>query len=431
MNLVFDKWDENGNPIPNLNYLNDEIKIKIVTYPRFINELDIEKSKIKQCKLDDINDTENFYYVISYLDECLFFLKNNKILLSDEVKYHITNNNLKVIFISTHETPQNLIPFIVVLRDNIKKNKWKEENFYIINNNSMLYKIKEELNTNINFYKSNALLKMVSADIKVQPNENNIVYNKKFIFLNQNRLPHEHRIILLTYLKSLKLLENDITNWSLVVNYMEHQKNNKIYSTINSLEKIDKKYIDVTNNGLVKSYKEMINTKKLDYYEQNVTWADSKKIDYFEQDINWFDNIDNYVQLDHLTLETYENSYINIITETHFESTKNSIHITEKSFKPFYYFQIPIFVAPYNHVKMIKKEYDFDLFDDLINHSYDDEPDNVKRFNMIVDEIKRLSTMRDEIKLYYKNNINRILHNHRFVKEYSNKKIDENYFLKL
>jgi hypothetical protein len=39
--------------------------------------------------------------------------------------------------------------------------------------------------------------------------------------------------------------------------------------------------------------------------------------------------------------------------------------------------------------------------------------------------------MREEISTYYKNNIDKILHNHYYVKNYPAKKIDENYFLNL
>ena len=106
-------------------------------------------------------------------------------------------------------------------------------------------------------------------------------------------------------------------------------------------------------------------------------------------------------------------------------------HITEKTFKAFYYFQIPIFVAQYNHIKTLREEYDFYLFDDLIDHSYDNEKDDVKRFHMIIAEIQRLSSMKEEISVYYKNNIDKIIHNHNFLKNYANKKVEENYFLKL
>jgi hypothetical protein len=128
-------------------------------------------------------------------------------------------------------------------------------------------------------------------------------------------------------------------------------------------------------------------------------------------------------------MKSYEESYINIVTETHFK--EKNIHITEKSFKPFYLHQLPIFLANVNHIKTLKKEYGLDLFDDLINHSYDDEPNNLKRLYMVYDEIKRLSAMKDVIKEYYSNNIDRIKNNREIIKDawLSNK--TTNYFLNL
>ena len=40
----------------------------------------------------------------------------------------------------------------------IRKNNWKEENFYVIDNNSMLQKVKDKFNTNINVFKINYLM---------------------------------------------------------------------------------------------------------------------------------------------------------------------------------------------------------------------------------------------------------------------------------
>jgi hypothetical protein len=355
---------------------------------------------------------KNFYYIIGQVQTYSMFHNNKKIYLPEEVAYNITHNNLKVIYLADHESPPDLEPFVIVLTNYIKEHNWKEENFYIMSNNSMLYNLKTKLNSNINFYKTNKLLKLVSDAINIKPNEEDIIFNKKFIFLCLNRQPHFHRVSLLTHLKNLKLLENDIIDWSLVIDYSAYT-NDKI--EIQSIKHL-KGYIDITNKSLIKDYLEILKTKKLSYYEQNV---------------NWFDNIEDYIQYDHLTLDSHKNSYINIVTESKFNFVENDIHISEKSFKPFYYLQIPIFLATYNHVKMIRNEYEFDLFDDLIDHSYDDEIDDIKRFHMVLDEIKRLSNMKEEICKYYKNNINRILHNSNYVKNYPKKKIDERYFVKL
>ena len=128
-------------------------------------------------------------------------------------------------------------------------------------------------------------------------------------------------------------------------------------------------------------------------------------------------------------MKSYEESYINIVTETYFN--ENNIHITEKSFKPFYLHQLPIFLANVNHIKTLKKEYGLDVFDDLINHSYDNEEDNLKRLYMVYNEIKRLSEIKNTITQYYFDNIDRIKKNREIIKENWLATKTTNYFLNL
>ena len=80
---------------------------------------------------------------------------------------------------------------------------------------------------------------------------------------------------------------------------------------------------------------------------------------------------------------------------------EDTVQITEKSLKPFFYYQLPIFCATHHHVKSIKEKYDFDLFSDIINHDYDDEFDNIKRMKKLMLEIKRLNNNKEEIKKIY------------------------------
>ena len=124
-----------------------------------------------------------------------------------------------------------------------------------------------------------------------------------------------------------------------------------------------------------------------------------------------------------------EQTYFNIITESHYEET--DIHITEKTFKPFYLYQYPIFVASYNHIKTLKEHYDFYLFDDLIDHSYDNEIDSSKRLYKIVEEIKRLSKLKNEIELHYKSNIEKFVHNNNLIKQIASEKRTVGFFLNL
>ena len=70
--------------------------------------------------------------------------------------------------------------------------------------------------------------------------------------------------------------------------------------------------------------------------------------------------------------------------------------------KPFYFYQFPLFLSSYQHVKFLKERFGFDMFDDLVNHSYDNEIDNGKRLFMVADEIKRLNENPQLIKDFYK-----------------------------
>jgi hypothetical protein len=79
----------------------------------------------------------------------------------------------------------------------------------------------------------------------------------------------------------------------------------------------------------------------------------------------------------------------------------------------------------------MRYEYDLDFFDDLIDHSYDDEMDDAKRFHMIVNEIKRLSNMKEEISLYYKSNTDKLIHNHNFIKNNNYDEIFKQYILNI
>jgi hypothetical protein len=79
----------------------------------------------------------------------------------------------------------------------------------------------------------------------------------------------------------------------------------------------------------------------------------------------------------------------------------------------------------------MKEEYDLDFFDDLIDHSYDNERDDIKRLHMVIDEINRLSKLKNEIKLYYISNKNKLIKNYNFIKEFYDKKLILNYFINI
>ena len=100
-------------------------------------------------------------------------------------------------------------------------------------------------------------------------------------------------------------------------------------------------------------------------------------------------------------------SYINLVSESNYTNT-DGIFITEKSIKPFIYQQIPIFLSAAGTVKHLRK-YGFDVFDDIVNHAYDDESDITIRCKMILQQLLALKQI--DLKHYFESNETRFLHN--------------------
>jgi hypothetical protein len=114
--------------------------------------------------------------------------------------------------------------------------------------------------------------------------------------------------------------------------------------------------------------------------------------------------------------ERISRAFINVVQETSYD---HGIHngrwnlpfITEKTIKPFAWGQVPIFIAPRYTVKYIR-ELGYDVFDDLIDHSYDEESDGMWRINKAITQLEKICRMdmgsliqykRDNINRFYKN----------------------------
>lgn len=409
LNLVFDNWNEFGSPLPNLNHLNEKLNRNEMGLPYIILRLHSKGLRINRCKLDQVNTSQNYYYIISHRCALEYLWENHKEgkwEISNEIEDLIRYKNLKVIFLSEHESFRNLKGTFYDLNNLILSKKLNASNFYIINNNSLLNEPEKLRNYSINAWKINFLLESVSCSMNVDLTDDMglLTDEKKFIFLCHNRRPKGHRLAILSHMKSRNLLDNDITDWSLT------------YGSFNN-----------PDDNLYCENHEGIDCKKI--YDSYTDICAKPKLSYFENDKDWFASEDAYDAWNHLEVKTYQNSYINIVTESHFDIA--DIHITEKSFKPFYFGQIPIFLASCNHVLKMRSEYNLDFFDDLINHDYDKEPDDTKRFNMVLNEIERLSKIKEEIKKYYIDNKQRLLRNRNFIKNYYHNNFTLQYFTHL
>jgi hypothetical protein len=403
LNLVFDEWNENI-PLANFSRLNTK-SVKKFELPKILLEnINID---VNLCKLNDVTNSSNYYYVVKHLVSYSHFIDNLNLGMTESILDCVKYKGLKVIFLNENESYDNIQKTINKIELFVKQNNLNASNFYLLNNNSSLHTIKSE----INLFKTEFLLETPVG--KAYSHFNSFNQNdRKFTFLLHIKQARFHRLDLLTLLDKNELLDSDIVDWSFT--FKNDTKFDDTVQTNNFLLNQFKQtsLLDLSEPSLYNSFKKVCICKKSSYYESNNTFRISALDSHGKE-----------------TMKSYEESYINIVTETHFN--EKDIHITEKSFKPFYLYQLPIFLANTHHIKTLKKEYGLDLFDDLINHSYDDEPDGLKRLYMVYDEIKRLSQMKDVIKRYYIDNIDRIRTNRKIIKENWLLSKTTNYFLNL
>ena len=83
----------------------------------------------------------------------------------------------------------------------------------------------------------------------------------------------------------------------------------------------------------------------------------------------------------------------NIIAESSSQSDEfvyQSIFLTEKTWKPVIQYQIPIWYGVPGLVHEVRS-LGFDVFDDVVNHSYDSVLDETQRYQQVFDEIVKLN----------------------------------------
>ena len=98
-------------------------------------------------------------------------------------------------------------------------------------------------------------------------------------------------------------------------------------------------------------------------------------------------NVDQYA----FTLPYTSNAYVEIIGCTSIRN-ETEVYTSEKIFKPFMAFMIPIFVGQYKLCETLKK-LGFNLFEELIDLSYDNENDVNKRLSMAMEQIKKVGNI--------------------------------------
>ena len=356
-----------------------------------------------KCRMEDVknNPDEKYYYVMDYFrfdlckalccgeiehGEVIEAVLNKVPPMGEEVLQSLReDDNLFLLMLTAHE-PEGVKSFKCV-NEFVTKHSINPKKIFIVNNNSKLNELKHtfapEVNVHsIKFIPNTSTYSLTRVNSRFNPNKEG-----KF-FLCHNRSPKIHRYGILTLLKHEGILDD--VNWSLVPSYSAADRG--FFGTL-------------FNRQDFKTYNE-----EIEYFRS----VDIKRSDY-EVDEKWFkpntaeinvEGLPTWMRVPEKEL-TFENSYINIVTESSYIDSDFIVHITEKSFRPFYHYQLPLFVASHHHIKHLKEIYGFDMFDDIVDHSYDDVINHRDRLFKIAEEVKRLNEKKDEIKEFYKNNYER------------------------
>lgn len=391
-------------------YESENLNFNINSIETFIINHNLDFARIRE--IDDIekNPKAKFYHLCTIKSYLSVFITNNDRLPISNIIINLLSKckNFNVIFLTENESDNSDVLYLV--QKQIDKLKLNPEQFIIINDNEDLKNLKKDLGTDLLVHTS-SILHTKTLQI-ISEYESNYNSDKKYLFMCHNRRLHPHRFGLLCWLKKYNLLDN--INWSFLRGFeIENRKysNGKIWSH----------FLDVVFNE-----KDKIN------FAEEIEYISKINIKKDEYELNYeIDSGDNNLDFNKsYEINSYKNAYINIVTESKFD-TQNITHITEKSFVPFYFHQLPIFVSSVYHVRILKEKYNFDLFEDLINHDYDVEHTHRERINKIVQEIKRLNDNKEMVIDFYKKNKDRFEENKRKCIEISKNKSDYLFFKNL
>lgn len=423
LNLVFDQWD-GDNEIYNLSeYIgnqgfNDPSGF-FDFYERYYHEhLGLERYSIpiKKWKIQDVYDNPSiqFYYSIKTNFSLYDIFGERSAEFNESVlKCFKECKNITFLYIREHESETRRD--FDCLRDYISKNKLNEFQFLIISNNPNIEHYIEETKSSIKFQKIN-LLKLTSSSVFSEvPTLYNTEKSGKF-FSCFNKNPKKHRYALLSILDYYKLLDD--TNWSLI-GKVDISHDNNSYKNIlpNEIwEKIDFiKFKDVelkeSDYEISKGYFNndlSVNNKDFPTIKRGGAASGGMMLPEF--------------------VNTFSNNYLNIVTESIFDDDTETIHITEKSIRPFYFYMFPMILSTHGHIKYMRENYGFDFYDNIINHSYDLEPNQSDRMGMFIKEILRIHNNKDFFIDFYKKNKERFENNKKIVESLSTDKSDYYFF---
>lgn len=130
--------------------------------------------------------------------------------------------------------------------------------------------------------------------------------------------------------------------------------------------------------------------------------------------LGWDENSNANISGDLHHTDVFSGGYIDSVTENiHYSSTPFEYNtITEKSLKPFLLYQLPIFISYKNNLSCLR-DMGFDLFDDILDNSYDLIEDPKERIDVALSNLVKLKSI--DLSEYFDKNKIRFINNKNLV----------------
>lgn len=205
----------------------------------------------------------------------------------------------------------------------------------------------------------------------------NFSYEKEKWYCCLNHRPHPHRLATVVYLDYLQLLKQGIVT--------AHDKKYEDEITVNTLTMTEN--LKMHNHYWHRQYSSIID-------KQATLTEPLLPLIYDIFDLKTACRPEDYNK------EIYENCLINLVTETFYLPVWNKtghLFISEKTFKPIVAKQMFLIVGPKGTISFLKN-LGFKTFNEFVDESYDQLPDNIRAFKA-VGELKKLTKKYDLVDL--------------------------------
>lgn len=217
-------------------------------------------------------------------------------------------------------------------------------------------------------------------------------FNSTKTFVTLNRNARDHRVALLCYLFGKKYDEYG------KLSFLDNGNPDTLFTPKIFEQRVKWNFDIVPHHTTAKEimsvgYKQLLNNKDLVIDDFNI------------YETSWNDNRSNF---DKRLRPHYQDSFIEIVAESTFSST--GYLLTEKTLNCFYGCNFPILLSGAGAVAHLR-DIGFDMYDDIIDHSYDKIKNPIDRLITAIESNKQLLTDAGYVKTLWKKSKSRFVKN--------------------